>query len=144
MTKNLEITGERQEHYHPDEQVIEIIIPIKLRRRGGKTHIETSDWDNVTTDPSRRDTALVKALAQAHTWQQKIEKGHFKDRMELSKKLGINATYLSRIIRLTTLSPAIQVTILKGQYIGGRTLADFMGGFPILWQEQEEWLRQDG
>ncbi|GAA4647900.1 hypothetical protein GCM10023116_01620 [Kistimonas scapharcae] len=142
MIKNLEISGERQEHYHPDEQVIEIVIPIILRRRGGKTHIETSDWDNVTTDPARRDTALIKALAQAHTWKGKIEAGHYKDILDLARKLGISDTYVARIMRLTMLSPEIQEIILKGKYIGGRTLADFMGGVPILWKEQEEWLKQ--
>ncbi len=142
MKKNFEITGERQERHYPDEQIIEVLIPIKLIRRGGRTHIETRSGDSVETQPAKRDTALIKALAQAHTWREQIEKGKYKDILDLARNMKISDTYVARIIRLTTLSPSIQEAILKGRYIGGRTLADFMGGVPLLWKDQNSWLNQ--
>ncbi len=55
----------------------------------------------------------------------------------LARHYGQNESYVSRIIRLTSLSPKLQEKIMACQVIGGRTLADIMAGVPEIWKVQE-------
>ena len=133
----IEVTGKRKRTYHPDQNILEIFIPIQLIRRGGRTHIQTSDGEPLNLAPAE-DTALMRGLAQAHLWLQKLEQGEFKNVKELASHYQQNESYVSRILRLTMLSPVLQEKVMDGESIGGRTLADFMDGVPALWKEQLE------
>lgn len=79
----------------------------------------------------------MRALAQAHIWLQKLENGEFNDVTALAIHYKQNRSYVSRILRLTMLSPRLQEAIVTGQSLGNRTLADFMDGVPILWSDQK-------
>ncbi len=142
---SFEIAGERQYRHCPEENVLEIFLPIKLIRRGGKTHIAIGDDQPITLAPSNSDTALVRALALAlaHIWLKELEEGKHVDVLDLSRKVNKQPTYVSRILRLTTLSPQLQEAILFGQNLGGRTLTDFMGGISGEWFEQKQWLHAE-
>ena len=139
---SFEITGQRQVIFHPDENTLEIFIPIKLIRRGGRTHIETGDGQVIDSEPTKIDTALVKALAQAHIWFHQLSSGDYEGVSDLARRRKQSSSYVSRILRLTLLSPQLQETILTGKSLGGRTLADFMNGFPLPWHEQQLWINQ--
>ncbi|MCL6270756.1 hypothetical protein M3P05_12560 [Sansalvadorimonas sp. 2012CJ34-2] len=136
----IEVTGERKRTYHPKEKILEIFIPIRLIRRGGRTHIQTPDGEPLALEPIE-DTALMRALAQAHLWLQKLEDGEFKNVKALATHYQQNESYVSRILRLTMLSPILQEKILEGESIGGRTLADFMDGVQALWKDQLKLLQ---
>ncbi|MTI12708.1 hypothetical protein [Sansalvadorimonas verongulae] len=139
---SFEITGERQLTYNQEENSPGIFIPIKLVRRAGRTHIQTSDGQVINPEPLQFDTALVKALAQAHIWMEQMTEGKYAGVSDLARRRKQITSYVSRIMRLTLLSPQLQEAILTGQNIGGRTLADFMDGFPLSWHEQERWINQ--
>ena len=98
-------------------------------------HISQRPWAN-NPENSNYDTALMRALAQGHIWLKKLESGKYKDVKDLAQQVNRHESYVSRIIRLTTLSPSLQEDILMGRDIGGRTLADFIDGFSPLWSEQ--------
>ena len=68
----MNITGKRQTRFYPEEKILEVNIPIRLLRRGGRTRIQTADGQTLNT-PTTNDTALMRALAQAHIWLQKLE-----------------------------------------------------------------------
>ncbi len=140
---SFEITGERQYKHCPEENTLEIFLPMKLIRRGGKTHMVTGDDQLVDLAPANNDTALVRALAQAHIWLQELENGQHNDVLDLSRKVNKQSTYVSRILRLTTLSPQLQEAVLFGQNLGGRSLTDFMAGVSSEWFEQKQWLLAD-
>ncbi len=132
----MNITGKRQTRFYPDQNILEVNIPIQLLRRGGRTHIKTPDGQILNTS-STSDTALMRALAQAHIWLQKLEEGEFENVKALAKNCGQNESYVSRILRLTSLKPALQEAILTSQEITGKSLADFMNTVPQLWSHQE-------
>ena len=132
---NFEVNGERTITRRAEENILEIVIPIKLLRRGGRTHISTPNGQTIPEN-SNYDTALMRALAQGHIWLKKLESGKYKDVKDLAQQVNRHESYVSRIIRLTTLSPSLQEDILMGRDIGGRTLADFIDGFSPLWSEQ--------
>ena len=98
---NYDHTGTAGLKYHLDSNTLEVLIPIKLIRRGGHTHI----------------------------WLQQLAAGEYDE-------VVITSSYVSRILRLTLLSPHIQETILTRKSLSARTLADFMDGFSLVWHEQ--------
>jgi hypothetical protein len=52
------------------------------------------------------DTALLKAVVRAHRWRQMLESGKYASSAELAKAERVNASYVSRILRLTLIPPA--------------------------------------
>ena len=55
----------------------------------------------------RVDNAMVKALARAFGWRKMLDAGVYSTINDLAKAKAVNATYVSRILRLTLLSPEI-------------------------------------
>jgi hypothetical protein len=50
----------------------------------------------------------------------------------------VNATYASRILRLTLLAPEIVEAILDGRQPKGLRLAEMLGNGPLAWSAQRE------
>ena len=48
----------------------------------------------------------------------------------------VNATYVSRILRLTLLAPDIVEAILDGRQPAGMQLDELLDGFPLDWASQ--------
>ena len=51
----------------------------------------------------RVDNAMVKALARAFRWRKMLDTGVHATLEDLARAKGVNATYVSRILRLTLL-----------------------------------------
>jgi hypothetical protein len=65
-----------------------------------------------------------------------IESGKYASSAELAKAEKVNDSYLSRILRLTLLSPAITEAILSGRQAPGMELSDLLKSVPVEWAEQ--------
>jgi len=50
----------------------------------------------------------------------------------------VNPSYVSRVVRLAYLSPAIVEAILDGQFPTHLTMKDLMEPFPMDWAQQQE------
>jgi hypothetical protein len=81
-------------------------------------------------------TASTKALARAFRWRKLLETGDYGTIEELAAPEKINPSYVSRILRLTLLTPDIVDAILNGRQPLEVTLAVLMKPFPVSWQEQ--------
>ncbi|UPY35825.1 hypothetical protein [Sediminicoccus sp. KRV36] len=86
--------------------------------------------------PSAADTTLVKAVARAFRWRRMMEAGRYGTIDELAAAEKINSSYVSRLLRLTLLSPAIVEAILDGRQPDGMTLPGLMEPFPVEWWQQ--------
>ena len=53
---------------------------------------------------------------------------------------GVNATYVSRVLRLTLLAPEIVEAILDGRQPAELQLDDLLEGFPLDWEGQKREL----
>jgi hypothetical protein len=85
---------------------------------------------------SAADTTLVKALARAFRWRRMMEAGRYETIDELAAAEKINSSYVSRLLRLTLLAPAIVEAILDGRQPEGMMLPALMKGVPAAWSEQ--------
>jgi len=83
------------------------------------------------------DRSLVKAIARAHDLRQRLERNGNIDLNDLAREDGCSRPYVSSIIRLAYLAPAITQAILDGSQPPHLTLADLMQrDIPIDWAAQ--------
>ena len=84
------------------------------------------------------DRALVRALARAFRWQRLFDEGVYGTFDELAKAEGISQSHVSRMLRLTFLSPQLIEAILAGRQPEGMRLEELMQGFPDEWVTQRD------
>ena len=60
---------------------------------------------------------------------------------DLARAKGVNATYVSRVLRLTLLAPEIVEAILDGRQPAELQLDDLLEGFPVEWDGAAFWTR---
>ena len=79
---------------------------------------------------------MAKALARAFRWRRMLEAGRYATIDALAAAEKINASYVSRILRLTLLAPDIVEAILDARQAPELTLPVLMGPFPVEWDRQ--------
>jgi hypothetical protein len=114
-------------------------VPFRVVTRGGRKEMQLPDG---ATQPRRTDNTLVKALARAFRWKRMLELGEFATIGELAEREGIAPSYLTRVLRLTLLSPDIVEAILDGRQGPEVTLAKVLEPLPSEWGQQLSVLRQ--
>lgn len=118
-------------------------VPIRIKRRSGRKLV-TLPIDPVTGQPAKArplDTAttpLQLALARGHRWLTMLESGEVKSLKEIAAREGIDNSYVSRMVNLTTLAPDIVAAVLDDALPSHLTLFDLAVDPPALWDEQWE------
>jgi hypothetical protein len=72
----------------------------------------------------------------AFRWRNLLETGVYGTIEELAAAEKINASYISRVLRLTLLAPANVEAILEGRHRPDISLGTLMRPFPSVWEEQ--------
>ena len=117
-------------------QMLTVRVPLAVRKRGGRKLVVTPGGTIGIRGPSGADSTLVKALARAFRWRRMMETGRYGTIDELAAAEKINSSYVSRLLRLTLLAPAIVDAILDGRQPDGMTLPGLMDPFPVEWAQQ--------
>ena len=81
-------------------------------------------------------TALQLALARGHRWLAMLESGEVKSLKEIAALEGVDNSYVSRMVNLTTLAPDIVDAILQNALPDHITLFDLAVDPPALWEKQ--------
>ena len=122
-----------------DGRTLTVSVPMTFTKRGGRKLVISPDGASSWAPPRRRiDNAMVKALARAFRWRKMLETGAYGTVEEIAAAEKINASYVSRVLRLTLLAPDIVEAILDGRQPVETTLAVLMKPFPVAWREQTE------
>ena len=79
---------------------------------------------------------MVKALARAFRWRKLLESGTYASVAEMADAEGIDRSYVSRVVRLTLLAPAMVEDILEGRRVD-LLLPTLLSLKTELWHEQE-------
>jgi hypothetical protein len=101
-------------------------LPNEQSRRPGKL---LRPWDVAATP-------LELALARGHRWLAMLEYGKLKNLTENVALEGVDNSYVSRMVNLTTLAPDIVEAILEDALPDHLTLFDLAVDPPALWEEQ--------
>ena len=113
------------------EKTLTVVIPLSVKPRGGRKAMVTP---GVLAMEHRQDVTLIKAVARAFRWRRMLEDGRFGTVAELAAAEKINASYVSRVLRLTLLAPDVVEAILDGQQPEGMTLPRLMEGVEVAWR----------
>ncbi len=117
--------------------IVTITVPMTFRKRGGRRIIVLPDGSHGHPMPAATiDNTMVKALARAFRWQAMLENGTYSCADEIAKAEKIDASFVSRVIRLALLAPDIVESILEGRQPASLTLRDLLRPFPVEWNKQ--------
>ncbi len=83
---------------------------------------------------------LVKALARAHDWSQRLLNKTAASPRDIARQLGINHRYVDRILACTFLAPDIVDAILAGRQPIDLTVDKLTRNLPLSWTEQRKQL----
>jgi hypothetical protein len=124
-----------------DDRTLTVSVPMIFTKRGGRKLVITPDGAPSWAPPRRRvDNAMIKAIARAFRWRKLLETGACGTVEEIAAAEKINASYVSRVLRLTLLAPDIVEAILDGRQPAEMTLAVLMKPFPVEWAGQRQSL----
>jgi hypothetical protein len=108
---------------------------------GGRKEIIVPDGlPGTTRSKSPTQEPLITALARAFHWQELIDTGRYDSVTELADGLGVDRSYVGRILRLTLLAPDIVEAIVAGREPSGLSLERLTKRLPAAWGEQRERL----
>ena len=91
----------------------------------------------------RVDSTILKATARAHRWFDDLVSGRATSMAEIGQREGVGKRYVSRMIRLAFLAPAIIESIAEGRQppeLTAQFLSTGRGDLPLSWQAQEKLL----
>jgi hypothetical protein len=112
-------------------------VPIQIKRRSGRKLVTLPNGEAEPARPwDTEPTPLQLALARGHRWLALLTSGEVKSLREIARREGVDSSYVSRIVNLTTLAPDIVAAILDDALPGHITLLDLAINPPVLWGEQ--------
>ena len=114
-------------------------VPIQIKRRSGRKLVTLPNGETAPVRPwDVAPTSIQLALARGHRWLAMLESGEAKSLKEIATREGIDNSYVSRMVNLTTLAPDIVAAILDDVLPNHVTLFDLAVDPPALWDEQRE------
>ena len=114
-----------------------IHLSINFKRRSGRQLITLPDGSRYEPRPwDTEPTPLQTALARGHYWLSLLETGKVGSLKDIAEQEGVDNSYVSRMVNLTTLAPDIVEAILDDQLPPDLTLFELAVDPPRLWSEQ--------
>lgn len=112
-------------------------VPIQFKRRSGRKQVTLPNGEPGKPRPwDTAPTPLQLALVRGYRWLAMLESGEVKSMTEIAKREGVDNSYVSRMVNLTTLAPDIVEAILLNGLPDHLTLFDLAVDPPALWEEQ--------
>ena len=121
------------------EQLV-VSVPLAMKRRGGRKQvIVPGGAESGTPAQPRTNAPLALTIARAHRWRTLLEEGRYGSIRELALELGVDNSYVARLLRLTLLAPDIIDAILDGTEPSGLSLEKLFRA-PLDWDSQRREL----
>jgi site-specific DNA recombinase len=119
------------------EDLITLEADAQLRRCGGEVRLLLADTEQ---NRARPVPSLVRAVARAHDWMDRILRGEIPNQRALAKQTGFDERYISRILPLAFLAPDLTESILEERQSPLLSLDTFRGAIPAEWSKQQSAL----
>jgi site-specific DNA recombinase len=123
------------------EQPILLSVPAQFRRAGLGIRMLVEEG-GLPGWAAKADPKLVKLIARAHLFHQKLAESTGEQLDQVAKGLGLTSSYLTRVLRLTYLAPDITRAILDGRHPRDLTAQKLLSHsrLPLGWPEQRRIL----
>jgi hypothetical protein len=113
---------------------VRVEIPMEMKvRRGRKGIIVPDGLPGARESGARAQEPLVTALARAFRWQELIESGRYASISELADDLGVDRSYVARVMKLACLEQRLVEAIVAGEEPSGMSLEGLVKRIPIIW-----------
>jgi hypothetical protein len=123
-----------------DDRTVTVRIPLVFKKHGGRKTVISPDGGTWEYPPPLVDSTLVRGLARAFRWQRLLDEGTYGTFDDLAKAEGVSQSHVSRMLRLTLLSPDLVEAILEGRQPEQMRLESLLAGFPDEWQCQRDFM----
>jgi site-specific DNA recombinase len=117
---------------------VTIQVDASLKRHGGEVRLQLPP--DAHGAKSRPVPSLIKAVARAHEWAERVRRGETENVRTISRETGYDERYVSRILPLAFLAPDLIESILDGRH--HLTLGESVGKIPPNWALQRSRLSQ--
>jgi len=115
-------------------------IPLTFKRRGGRKEVINLGGQSAEpARPPRTNKPLAVAIARAHRWMSIIESGQYASVAKMAAAMGMDMSYVARVLRLSMLAPDIVEAIMRGDEPSGLSLGQLYR-LPLVWEEQRQVL----
>jgi hypothetical protein len=121
------------------KDVFKLMIDARVKRCGGEVRLLVPA-DSATEAPARPVPSLVKAVARAHPWPEKIIRGELKGLRSIAQLTSLDEHYAGRILNCSFLAPDIVKAILDGHQPADLTVQKLLRTLPLAWAEQRQRL----
>jgi hypothetical protein len=119
------------------EQLV-VSVPLVMKRRGGRKQvIVPSGAESGTPAQPRTNASLALTIARAHRWRELLEQGRYRSIRALARELGVDDSYVARLLRLSLLASDIVEAILDGAEPSGLSLQKLYRA-PVEWERQRQ------
>lgn len=116
--------------------LIVLTIEAKRKRCGGEVHLVVPPNSMVSVRHPK--PSLIKALARAHGWYQKVIQGDALDMRSLARQAGLTERYVGKVFACSLLAPDIIESILEGRQPHDLNFKKLCEQVPSSWAEQRE------
>ena len=118
-------------------------VPIQIKRRSGRKLVTLPNGETAPVRPwDVAPTSIQLALARGHRWLAMLESGEAKSLKEIATREGIDNSYVSRMVNLTTLAPDIVAAILDDA-LPNHVIGDLAPiGSRLLWRRSHHAYRR--
>jgi DNA invertase Pin-like site-specific DNA recombinase len=117
---------------------INLTVEAKRRRCGGEVHLVVPPSSSVSREHHK--LPLIKALARARGWYEKVVQGKAFDMRSLARDAGLTDRYVRKVFRCAFLAPDIVEAILAGRQPQDLNFDKLCQNLPSNWVEQREQL----
>lgn len=121
--------------------VHEIVVPSTMRSRQGLERLVFGSRER-DAEP-KVDRTLVAAIVRGQKWWGQIESGQYRSIAALAAAERLSGSYITRVLRLAFLAPALIAEVVKGMQSSDLTARRLLNhpALPHQWQGQREELR---
>jgi site-specific DNA recombinase len=81
---------------------------------------------------------LIKAIARAHGWYEKVVQGNAFDMRSLARHVGLTERYIGKVFGCAFLAPDIIESILEGRQPHDLNFEKLCQHVPLSWTEQRD------
>jgi site-specific DNA recombinase len=115
-------------------------IDASIKRSGMAVRMVLSD--GTAAAPSQPDQTLIRTIARANRWWQRLTSEPMLSTSALAASEGVTPSYLTRVLRLAFLDPKITEAVIAGKAPASLTAKRLTqtGAIPICWSAQRTQL----
>lgn len=114
-----------------------VSVSMCLKRQCGRTKMFVSDQVKQLDEGALAANYIIQGVARAKAWMKMLDDGVAGNLCDLAHKLGVDRAFLSKYIRLATISPRIIQGVIDGSAPGGLSVKTLCAVQSDDWDEQE-------